>query len=119
MIFIRNFIADEFCLNYVEWIDCIGAVQFIFLVYLYIVKIPVLRGVLSFLGKYSMNVFLLHTFYRSYYLNDFIYSFKYASLIVFVLLALSLATSIVIEFIKQKTGFNRIVKKICARITVD
>lgn len=76
MIFIRNFIADEFCLNYVEWIDCIGAVQFIFLVYLYLVKIPVLRGVLSFLGKHSMNVFLLHTFYRFYYLNDFIYSFS-------------------------------------------
>ena len=117
MIYTRCFISNDFCANYVEWFDCIGAVQFIFLVYLYLSEIPVLRDILSFLGKHSMNIFLLHTFYRSTFFKDFVYSFKYALLIVLVLLALSLITSIVLEFIKKKSGFNRIAADLCARIT--
>lgn len=41
----------------------------------FITMIPGIRQVLLFLGKHSMNIFLIHTFIRHYFWSDFIYSF--------------------------------------------
>ena len=61
----------------------------------------VFRG-LCFLGKYSMGMFLTHTFMKSYYLHDFIYGFHYAGLIFVVLTVLSLALSVILTFMEEK-----------------
>ena len=67
--------------------------------------------VLAFLGKHSMNMFMTHTFLRAYWYHDFIYSFKYAWLDTLVLLVITLLLSIVIEKVKDISGYNRIVNR--------
>lgn len=89
--------------------------------YEFVVGIPILRQILMFLGKHSMNIFLLHTFIRQYLLREFIYSFKHFALITLVLLVLSLAASVIIELLKKYSGFNKLVsfvdKKISYRVS--
>lgn len=84
--------------------------------YIYIVNIPVIHQVLVFLGKHSMNIFLIHTFIRAYFLHDFIYSFRHWLLIDLVLLACSIAVSIVMELIKKFTGYNRLLNTVLEKI---
>jgi len=67
---------------------------------------------LEFMGKHSMNMYLVHTFVCSYFFHDFIYGFKYPILIFAVLFAISLLLSIVIEFFKTKVGFYRLQDKV-------
>lgn len=78
----------------------------------FIAYIPVIRPILQFLGKHSMNIFLTHTFVRLYYLRDFVYSFKHFLLIILVLLLISLAISFVLEFLKKITKYNILIEKL-------
>jgi hypothetical protein len=66
---------------------------------------------LSFLGRHSMNMFMTHTFLRAYWYHDFIYGFKYAWLDTLVLLVITLALSIIIEGVKNISGYNRLVNR--------
>lgn len=59
-------------------------------------------SILAFLGKYSMNIFLIHTLILEYYFTDFIYSFHNWILITIVLTAVSLAASIFIQWTWEK-----------------
>lgn len=79
----------------------------------FIIHIPVLEAILNILGKYSMDMFLIHNFIRVAWYYDFTYSFRYAVLIVGVLLVVSLAVSVVIESMKKLIKFDEIVKAIC------
>lgn len=68
--------------------------------------------VIVFLGKYSMYMWLTHTFYIYYYFQNTIFAFKYASLIYAVTIFLSLTTAILIERLFDskiiKLVYNRI-----------
>ena len=66
----------------------------------YLVSIPIIREVMIYLGKHSMNVFYVHIFIRSYYCEKFIYSFSNCFIVVLVLLIISLLISYFIERIK-------------------
>lgn len=72
--------------------------------------------IIAYLGKHSMNMYMVHTFIFFYFFHDFIYGFKYPLLIFFVLLMLSLSISIMLEFLKKKLKFyvliNRIINKL-------
>jgi hypothetical protein len=83
-----------------------------YIAYEYVSKIPVVRTMFKFLGRYATNIFLTHTFIYYYFYTDFIYSFHYAPLILLVMLLLSLLVSIVIELIEKLIGYNRLVEKI-------
>ena len=67
-----------------------------------------------------MNIFLLHTFIRQYFLREFVYSVRHFALVTLVVLVLSLAISVVIELIKKYSGFNKFVgfvdKKIAEKV---
>lgn len=88
----------------------------VYIVYEFIAPIKYLRSFLCFAGKHSMNIFLIHTFIRKEFFNDFIYSFKYPIVIVAVLFSTSLLVSIVIEFLKKITGYNCFVEKLRKRL---
>ena len=79
--------------------------------------IKYINDILMYLGKHSMNIFLIHTFIRAHYLNTFTYSFKYPALIVLVLLVFSLILSIIIEAMKKYSGYNKLVEKIREKIS--
>lgn len=61
---------------------------------------------LAFLGKHSMNIFLVHNFVRIMWYYDFTYSFEKWWLIVAVLLGVSIVISLCIEALKRVTRYN-------------
>lgn len=68
-----------------------------------------INTVFAFLGKHSMNIFVIHTFYRIHLLEDFLYNMKYPILTIVSLLLISLVTSIVFEFMKKVIKYNNFV----------
>ena len=67
---------------------------------------------LQYVGRHSMNMYLIHTFIYGYFFADFIYGFKYPVLIFSVLFLITLFVSICIEFLKERIGFYRLQNKI-------
>lgn len=96
-----------------------GLIPTYVIIYCYVIlaEIPVLRNVLQFLGKHSMNIFMSHTLLRAFFLKDFLYGLKYSMLTFFVLLALSVLLSIAIDLIKKYSGYNKLCSKILAKIS--
>lgn len=98
--------------NYLVDFDAVFSLSVILTCYFIIARIPLLNKVLELLGKHSSNIFLFHTFIYSIYLKDFVYSFKYPPIIFLLLLIMCFALSIVIDFIKRLTGYNKLVDKL-------
>ncbi|RDU22126.1 acyltransferase family protein [Anaerosacchariphilus polymeriproducens] len=84
----------------------------IYFSYEFITELPILGTILKFIGKHSMNIFLVHTFIRAYYLKDFTYSFQHFILIIAVLLLISIAISIVIEYFKKILRYQKMIDRI-------
>lgn len=76
--------------------------------YSFINRIPAVSQILNILGKYSMNIFLLHNFIRVVWYFEFTYSFIYWWLILFVLICDSFAIAFIIETIKHYIGYNKL-----------
>lgn len=91
-----------------------GVVPFFIIYFLYefICPIKYLNNILGFIGKYSMNIFLIHTFIRATYFRKFIYGFQYAPLIVIVLLAISLVIAVLVEQLKKLMRYEKICEKV-------
>ncbi len=100
-----------------EWDFAVAPVIVILFTKKFIAPIKGVRNVLLFLGNHSMNIYLLHTFFRYVYLTDFIYSFKYAVLIFLVLMIISLVSSIGIEGLKKVTKYNMLTEKTVKKIS--
>ena len=85
----------------------------VLIIYLYdfFLDTAVIRKVLYFFGKHSMNIFLTHTFIRAIYLEEFTYSFSKWWLIPTALFALSLLLSIVLELFKKLIRYDLLTKK--------
>ena len=83
------------------WIDALAAADICLGFHVLIDMGGLPFPVVSFVGKYSMNIFLIHTLIFEYYFTPFIYSFRNWLLITLVLLGISLAVSIGIEAIKK------------------
>ena len=99
-----------------ELTDNIIPAYVVYYCYEFITGIPVLRQVLAFVGKHSMNIFLLHTFVRLYILADFVYSFRHFALITLAVLLISLAISVVLELLKKYLGFYKLVSFVDKKI---
>ena len=93
--------------GYASTIDGLVAFCICYLVYAYLEKIKFINVILECLGKHSMNMFLIHTFIKTYFLNEWTYSFKYPILIIGVLILDTLAISILIEIEKKFLGLIR------------
>lgn len=71
------------------------------------VQIERLQGrILAFLGKHSSNMFMCHTFFLSMLLPKQLYSLGHWALIVLSLVSVSLLASVVLEFMKERGGYN-------------
>lgn len=78
--------------------------------------LPVIGRILEVLGKYSMNIFLIHNFIRVVWYYDFTYGFKYVWLIVLVLLVISLVISVAIEWLKKMIHYNQLTQWLVAKV---
>ena len=66
----------------------------------------------AFLGKHSMNVYLIHTFIFLYFFHDFTYSLENPLLIFLFVLLTSLGVSYLFELLKKRLGFYKAQKRI-------
>lgn len=82
----------------------------------FIFIIPGLQQVLLLLGKYSVNIFLVHNYIRNVWFYDYTYHFKYPFLIVIVLLLESLVLSIFIEWLKKIIHYDRFISILINKI---
>lgn len=98
----------------VKW----GLIPFIVILFCseFIIYLPILRPILIFFGKHSMNIFMIHTFIRGYYFADFTYSFGHFSLIVLVLLLISTGVSICIDLMKKTIRYQEFIQMITKKI---
>lgn len=111
--FMVVYVTDKLGRKYLWELNyCIDPVIIILFANKYLKRIPVLNRVLMYIGNHSLNIFLIHTFIRYEYLNDFTYSFKYALLIPVVLLAISFALSVAVELLKKLIRYDKFVSKI-------
>lgn len=69
----------------------------------YLTRIPGIRSVWKLLGKYSLHIFLLHTFIKSTYGSRLIYGLRYPLLMFLVLLLSSLMLSVLVVFLKKRS----------------
>jgi len=98
VLFRQNFMVHTYFL----WIvDAPIALFLCWFIAEFLAGIPGLSRLLAFLGKYSMNMFLVHTFFYMSLFRGFIYSFHYAGLIFLILTVVSLAYSFVLELVKR------------------
>lgn len=99
----------NFCGNVAFIVDtliCIGLAMM-----LYRLRLPKwFEAVMANLGKHSMNIFLFHTFIFFYWFRDYIYITRNPLLIFLSLLISCWVISVVIEFVKDKIGFYRLVR---------
>lgn len=84
--------------------DCITAICLAYLV----LKVYNNRksAVFSALGKYSMDMFLIHTFIFNYYCHEFVYGFRHFLLIFIMLALISLGIAFAIEQVKKLIKYD-------------
>ncbi len=64
--------------------------------------VSAIKSFLSAMGKQSMVMWLIHTYFCNYFFHDFIYGFKYPIIIYTALLVISYCTSLLISFCGNK-----------------
>lgn len=105
--------------KYLDFWDGFAAMYVIVLSYIYILNGKWIVKGLGFLGKHSMNIFLIHSFYRDVFFHKFTYSFYYAWLDYIVLMAISLVTSIVLEWFKKLIRYEKFIEWIKRLVTKE
>ncbi len=76
-----------------------------------------LMPLMAYLGKHSMNMYMVHTFIFAYFFHNFIYSFQYPIFIFLALLLSSLGVSVVLEILKTKLKFYVLVSRITNKLS--
>ncbi|MCI8991539.1 MAG: hypothetical protein HFG80_02245 [Eubacterium sp.] len=71
--------------------------------------IPFSEKIMGFIGKHSMNMFLIHTIIFEYYFTEFIYSPKYWVLVLLLLSGTSLLGSVAIESLKKALCYPKVI----------
>ena len=82
------------CVIRLPW-DTIYTFLLVF-IFLNMKRIGWVEGILRALGKKSMVMWMVHTYFSIYLFHDFIYSFKYPILIYFVLIIISYCVSLLL-----------------------
>lgn len=105
--------------NLIGFYDSLIPVVVILFAYEFVIGIPMVREVLVFIGRHSMNIFLAHNCFRVFWCPDFIYGFRSAWLIPLVLLLISLAFSVVLELLKKVIRFESFVSRIKKKLIMQ
>lgn len=63
-------------------------------------SIPGIKQILDFIGKHSMNIYLVHTFFYLILYRDFVYGFGHAGIIFVVLVIVSLMYAVILDAVR-------------------
>lgn len=93
------------------------AVPFLVIVFCveYLFRFLPLSVFLQYLGRHSMNIWLVHTFVRDW-LGEYVFAFKNIWLIPLVVLVISLGISYCLDFMKWISGYEKLIKRIQNRL---
>jgi len=94
----QNHLIQE---NYLALVDAGIALFFVWSTSVTIGSIPGVRKAFAFLGRHSMNIYFVHTFFYLAIWRAETYQFKYAIVILLFLLAVTLVYSVVLEGVKS------------------
>ncbi len=94
-----------------------GTIACVLFCYMILSDIPILNWILAFIGKYSANIFYVHTFLFLYWFPYTIYSIGNKFLVYCTVLIGSLLVSIIIELFKKLTHYYDLEKKIIQILT--
>lgn len=64
-------------------------------------KLEIVSMTFTYLGKHSMNMWMIHTWFAYYLFHDFVYGFKYPLFIFTGLILMSFISSIVVDYISK------------------
>ena len=87
--------------NYLFFVDGIIALFLLYFCGILLNRIPIVNHILQFIGKHSMNIYCVHTFFYLLLWRQYIYQFKYAGVTFLLLLICSLLYSVVLELCKK------------------
>lgn len=104
----QNYVVYEY---YVHLADAPITLFLVYLGAVLIGTVPVLGRVFTFIGKHSMNIYLVHTFFYMALWQPFIYRFRYAGITFLLLLACCLLYSVVLELLKRVTGLKKLLAR--------
>ncbi len=94
----QNYLIQE---EYLAPVDALISLFVVWAVAVTLGTIPGVRKVFAFIGRHSMNIFLVHTFFYLSVFRAEIYYVKYAALILLVLLVVTLLYSMALEGVKK------------------
>ena len=81
----------------------------------YLFKVPWVSAVFQYFGKYSLNIWLIHTFIRDYF-GKVVFAVREFWLIPVVLLLISLILSYVVEMLKRVTGYQKLIAALIQKL---
>jgi peptidoglycan/LPS O-acetylase OafA/YrhL len=108
----QNFYVQE---SFLPVVDAFAALLVVWVAGGLLHRIPVLRQVLQFLGKHSMNMYLIHTFFYLMVWQPYVYQFRYWFVTYLILIGLSLLYSMILEGIK--TGGRFLISEMKEKVT--
>lgn len=85
----------------------------------YAYPIPGVKKILSWIGKHSMNIFMIHTFIFMYFGTALIYAPRSPLLILLALLATSLSVSLLIDIISKLIKIDKLQITITGKVCSD
>lgn len=104
--------------NFICIADAVITLFIVCMISVTIASVPGVKKVFAFIGHHSMNIYLVHTFFYMNIWRKETYQFKYAIVILIVLLAVTLLYSVILEglkklgkFLYRKIKDKRIAKK--------
>ena len=105
----QNYVVYE---TYVWLVDAPIAMFLVYLGAALIGSVPILNKIMIFIGKHSMNIYLVHTFFYMILWRKYIYCFRYAGVTLLLLLACSLLYSVILELLKKVTRLNKLLARL-------
>lgn len=84
-----------------------------------VIRIPVLRSILEFLGRYSMTIFLTHIFIKTTYLHDFTYGTTDNFVAIYIMfIVVSLALAVIVDLCRKLCRYDCLIDIIMRRINM-
>lgn len=108
-----NYECSDYSIIFLDLILTLGVIIW---TYLFLCEIHLLARILEFIGRHSMNIFLIHSFLRVRWFPDHIYSFSHFLLVMSVLLIESTLISIAVEWVKKRSGYSSWIKNYINRV---
>lgn len=104
----QNYAVHEY---YIQLVDAPIALFLVYVAAALLGSLPVLGKALAFVGKYSMNIYLVHTFFYQILWRQIIYQFKYAGITFLLLLASCILYSVLLETVKKIARLQKLLPR--------